>query len=103
MDFYADWCGPCKNIAPYLHNKCKELGVPLAKVNVDSNEESSAKYGIQSMPTFKVLNSKGKAVFEKVGGSKPVVDEVVTFAKNYKEKWSIYKSNFNKIFILIFL
>ena len=69
MDFYADWCGPCKRIAPYLHTKCVELRVALAKVNVDVNSEAAEKYGVKAMPTFHVLNSKGESVFNKVGGS----------------------------------
>jgi thioredoxin 1 len=58
VDFYADWCGPCKKIAPYVHKKTKELGLALAKVNVDNAQDVSAKYGVQAMPTFQVLNSK---------------------------------------------
>jgi len=81
VDFYADWCGPCKRIAPYLHNEVHKKGVALAKVNVDVNQEASAKYGIQAMPTFKVLNRQGNEVFTKTGGSEAVVNEVIAKAK----------------------
>lgn len=37
VDFYAEWCGPCKRIAPYLHSKTAEHGVALVKVDVDVN------------------------------------------------------------------
>lgn len=59
VDFYADWCGPCKRIAPYVHKTTQKLGIALAKVNVDNAEKVSTKYGITAMPTFQVLNSKG--------------------------------------------
>jgi thioredoxin 1 len=58
VDFYADWCGPCKKIAPYVHKKTQEFGLALAKVNVDNAPDVSAEYKIQAMPTFQVLNSK---------------------------------------------
>jgi thiol-disulfide isomerase/thioredoxin len=41
VDFYANWCGPCKKIAPYVEKKCKESGVVLVKVDVDVNGEAA--------------------------------------------------------------
>ncbi|CAN0115423.1 unnamed protein product [Heterosigma akashiwo] len=53
VDFYADWCGPCKQIAPEFQKMFEEMGgVNFAKVNVDKNKESSQKYQVKSMPTF---------------------------------------------------
>jgi len=57
VDFHATWCGPCKAIAPYLVEQCKARNVPLAKVDVDQSDELSGKYGIQAMPTFKVIGT----------------------------------------------
>lgn len=55
-DFYADWCGPCKQIAPMYEQFAKASTVPgylaFAKVNVDHNKEVAAKYGVSAMPTF---------------------------------------------------
>lgn len=51
LDFYADWCGPCKAIAPRL----PELGVPVYKVNVDLQEKLAEEYDIRAMPTFKLI------------------------------------------------
>lgn len=84
VDFYAEWCGPCKRIAPYLHSETQKQGVALVKVNVDVNQEASGKYGIQAMPTFKVLDSKGNEVFSKTGGSEAVVNEIIAKAKAHQ-------------------
>ena len=81
VDFHATWCGPCKRIAPYLSAKCGEHGVNLIKVDVDVNGAIAQKYGIQSMPTFKVIDKAGNVLLEKVGGSEGVVDACIAAAK----------------------
>jgi len=60
VDFYADWCGPCKTMAPILEASKQELGgkVRIIKVDVDKNQAVSAKYGIQGIPTL-ILFQKG--------------------------------------------
>ena len=68
VDFYAEWCGPCKMLAPIIHEIKEELQdkVYVIKVNVDEEEELSNKFGIFSIPTL-VLIKDGKEIDRKVG------------------------------------
>lgn len=68
VDFYADWCGPCKNMAPILMQLKTELKdtVSIIKINVDSNQELAAKYQVQGVPTFMVFKN-GKQTFRQSG------------------------------------
>ena len=54
VDFYAEWCGPCKMMAPIVEAVSEELGdkVKVCKVNVDENQDLAAQYGIMSIPTL---------------------------------------------------
>ncbi|MEO6871955.1 MAG: thioredoxin [Chthoniobacterales bacterium] len=54
VDFWAEWCGPCKMIAPILDEIAKEKAgsVKVAKVNVDNNQSLSARYNVRAIPTF---------------------------------------------------
>ena len=62
IDFYADWCGPCKQIAPKYKQMADEFTKAVfLKVNVDTNKATSQKYGVSSMPTF-VLIKNGSVV-----------------------------------------
>lgn len=58
IDFYADWCGPCKMVAPILHELEAELPeLVIAKINVDELTEVAVSYGIQSIPTLLVMEN----------------------------------------------
>lgn len=63
VDFYADWCGPCKMLAPILENIDS---VDILKVNVDSFPDLAAKYGVMSIPTL-ILFENGKELKKKIG------------------------------------
>ena len=57
VDFYADWCGPCKMMSPIIDKVAEELGdtVKVGKVNIDENIELAQKYGIMSIPTIMIF------------------------------------------------
>ena len=59
LDFYADWCGPCKMMSPIIDNVADELGdvVKVGKVNSDENMALAEKYGIMSIPTIMIFKS----------------------------------------------
>ena len=84
VDFHATWCGPCINIAPYVHKKCSESSVALAKVDVDVADDVATKYGVEAMPTFIVIDSKGKEIQKVTGGSQSNVDKLVEFILSQK-------------------
>ena len=68
LDFWAEWCGPCKMIAPILEEVTKEYGdkVQVAKMNVDDNQATPAKFGIRGIPTL-ILFKNGAVAAQKVG------------------------------------
>ena len=67
IDFYADWCGPCKMLAPILHEISDENpDLIIAKINVDDSTSLAIQYGIQSIPTMLVMEN-GDIVNKAVG------------------------------------
>ena len=68
VDFWAEWCGPCKMIAPALEELSNELGerVTIAKLNIDENPDAPSKYGVRGIPTM-ILFKDGQPAATKVG------------------------------------
>ncbi len=68
VDYWAEWCGPCKSIAPILDEVAKEYQgrLKIAKINVDENQSVPAKFGIRGIPTV-ILYKDGQVHAQKVG------------------------------------
>ena len=70
VDFWAEWCGPCKMIGPSLEEISEELGekVTIAKLNIDDNPNTPSKYGVRGIPTM-ILFKNGAPAATKVGAA----------------------------------
>lgn len=68
VDFWAEWCGPCKRIAPFVEELAKEYAgkLTVAKMDIDENPETPAQFGIRSIPTLLVFKN-GQKVAEIIG------------------------------------
>jgi thioredoxin 1 len=86
IDFWAEWCGPCRTISPIIDGlveSYKEKGVKIFKLNVDESSETTSKFNIRSIPTIVVL--KDGVEVGRHTGSGPIVqkiEELVTKAKS---------------------
>ena len=82
VDFWAEWCGPCKMIAPVLEELASEYGekLKICKMDVDANPETAPKYGIRGIPTL-ILFNNGDVAGTKVGAlSKSQLSEFIDSA-----------------------
>ncbi len=70
VDFWAEWCGPCRMIAPALEEISKEMAgkVTVAKLNIDENPDIAVKYGVRSIPTLMIFRD-GKPAAVQVGAN----------------------------------
>jgi thioredoxin 1 len=68
VDFYADWCGPCRAIAPIVEEIARDLSdrLKVVKLNVDQNPQTAMQYGVQSIPTL-IIFKDGKEVERLIG------------------------------------
>jgi thioredoxin 1 len=82
VDFWAEWCGPCKAVAPKLEEIAGEMGakVKIAKLDVDNNQEYASKFGIRSIPTM-ILFKGGKPV-DQIMGNQPK-ENIVNFISRH--------------------
>ena len=68
VDFWAEWCGPCKALAPIVDEVANEVkNVKVVKVNIDENPQAPTKYGVRSIPTLMIFEN-GEVKDTKVGG-----------------------------------
>ena len=82
VDFWAEWCGPCRMIAPALEEIAGSLGekVKIVKLNVDENPHTAAKYGIQSIPTLMIFKD-GQMASRQIGAApKQKLEQWITTA-----------------------
>jgi thioredoxin 1 len=68
VDFWAEWCGPCKMIAPFLDELAEEMAgkVTITKLNIDENPQTPRKYGVRGIPTM-ILFRGGQVAATKIG------------------------------------
>lgn len=68
VDFWAEWCGPCKLIGPFLEDIAAEMAgkVTIAKINIDENPQTPSKYGVHGIPTL-MLFKNGQVAATKIG------------------------------------
>jgi len=78
VDFWADWCGPCKMIAPFLEELASEFKgkVTIGKLNVDDNSEYASQYGVRSIPTL-ILFKNGEQADMVVGADTNKIRKLV--------------------------
>ena len=79
VDFYADWCGPCKMMSPLIEETKKDLGdgATVLKIDIDKNSDVAIKYGIRSIPTLLIFK-EGEVVWRQSGvPSKSLIVESV--------------------------
>ena len=92
VDFFAEWCGPCKTMKPILEDVKRKIGscAEVIAVDVDKEEKLSAKYKIQSVPTL-ILFHKGEVLWRKSGvtTSEMLVETVTKFSKEKTAKATV--------------
>ena len=66
VDFYADWCGPCKMLAMEIEKVVSEIDIDIVKVNVDEEEDIARRYGVMSIPTL-ILFENGQELKKTIG------------------------------------
>ena len=77
VDFYADWCGPCRMLSPVLEDVATQESVKVVKVNVDNNQGLAEKYGVMSIPTvYYFVNGKETNKFVGARGKQEILQMI---------------------------
>ncbi len=78
VDFWAEWCGPCKTIEPFLCELAEEFKgrIAIAKLDTDKNQSSTSTYGVRSMPTF-IMFKNGKQTGLQIGTNPNKIREMI--------------------------
>jgi len=79
IDFYADWCGPCRMMSPIIDEIAEEKAesIKVGKVNVDENQELAMKYGVMSIPTIVIIkNGEVSKTFVGVRNKNEILEEI---------------------------
>ena len=80
LDFYADWCGPCRMVGPVIEEIAEERAdIVVGKVNVDEEDELAGQFGVFSIPTLVVM--KGGKIVSQESGAKPKVQILAMLEK----------------------
>lgn len=86
IDFWAEWCGPCKMMAPVLEELKKDYAgkLTIKEVNVDENEEEASRFGVLSIPTY-VIMKDGQEVARLIGavGKGPLEEKIKAHLSNF--------------------
>ena len=79
VDFWAEWCGPCKQLAPLVEDAAEEFkdNIKVCKMDVDSNRETAAEYGIRSIPTLMIFSNSENIGTEIGALTKQQLDEFI--------------------------
>ncbi len=82
VDFWAEWCGPCKMIAPSLEEIAKEMDgkITVAKLNIDDNPDLAAQYGVRSIPTLMLFKGGEPASMQVGARPKSALSQWITSA-----------------------
>jgi thioredoxin 1 len=81
LDFYADWCGPCRVIIPFLEEIQSELKVEIVKINIDESPDIASQYNVMSIPTLAIFK-KGEKVSVNVGAASKA--RIIDWIKSYQ-------------------
>jgi thioredoxin 1 len=81
VDFYADWCGPCRVIAPFLEEIQSELGIDVIKVNIDDSPNIASQYNVMSIPTLLIFK-KGEKVSANIGAASKA--RIIDWIQSYR-------------------